>query len=131
MVMTEKGSKKFEDYIAKSKLDNIISDRSFLSEIVYSLVFDRDQRISLSQCEDLIKEYRENGWKFIILDASKECLVRRLNIRGDEDESIIKHIEHLRMTYRALSYFYDIPLINTESASTESIIESLEEKIHE
>lgn len=128
--MTEHGSKRLSDYQMKAFLDNVISDRSFLSELVYTQVFNRENPINVHEYEELIKQYQSKGWMIIILDASTKCLTERLNLRGDEDEYKVKNIADLRMFYRALAYFYDLPLINTEDLIIEDLIKDLEEGKH-
>jgi thymidylate kinase len=125
--MTEKGSKAIKDYVAKANLDNIVSDRSFLSEDVYSRVFKRTSKITLSDTVELYKYYRKLGWKIIILDASPEVLATRLNLRGDEDEHKIQNIAKLRDKYLRIAHLLEIPVINTEVDTISDIINKLEE----
>lgn len=131
LCMTEKGSKRTGDYLAKASLDNIVSDRSFLSEMVYTQVFERENPITIHGYEDLIKHYRSQGWIFLILDAPTRCLSERLNLRGDEDEYKVKQISDIRMFYRAIAYFYHLPVVNTETLDVEKLICDLEEGNYE
>lgn len=125
--MTEKGSKALEDYLAKAHLDNIVSDRSFLSEVVYSSVFKRKSKITIDHIRMIFNYYRKQGWKIIILDALPHVLADRLNLRGDEDEHKIQNIARLRTAYRRLAYLLDIPIIDTEETTISDIIKKLEE----
>ena len=131
LAMTEKGSKEKRDYLDKATLDNIVSDRSFLSEMVYTQVFERENPISVQEYEALIKHYLSHGWIFLILDASAKALTERLNLRGDEDEYKIKQISDIRVFYRAIAYFYDLPVINTEELDVDQLIKDLEEGKYE
>lgn len=126
--MTEKGSKKFFDYQDKARLDNIVSDRSFFSERVYSSVFNRKEKnLTPGEVDELYYWYKRWGWKIIFLDASTETIVKRLNIRGDEDEHKIRNIEKLRATYNVVASDYNIPIIDVEKRSLQEIIKVLEE----
>lgn len=125
--MTEKGSKAIGDYLAKAHLDNIVSDRSFLSEVVYSSVFKRKPNITIPHANIICEYYRKQGWKIIILDALPEVLADRLNLRGDEDEHKIQNIAKLRNAYHRLAYLFDIPIIDTENSTVSDIIKKLEE----
>ena len=127
LVMTEKGSKRIEDYEDKANLNNVISDRSFLSELVYSNVFNRKSPQTPFQYEALVKLYRSRGWIFLILDADTQCIIDRLMLRGNEDEYKVKAIEKLGMFYKAIAYFYNIPIINTENLDVNELIKNLEE----
>lgn len=125
--LTEKGSKRIEDYSDKAILNNIISDRSFLSEVVYSNVFERKSSLTNFQLEELIKYYRSKGWIFIILDARPECLIDRLDERGDEDPIKIQNIVRLKTMYRAIAYFYNLPVLDSEHLNVDELIKDLEE----
>lgn len=127
VVMTEKGSKRVTDYVTKSCLDNVISDRSFLSELVYTTVFNRNSPLTLTEYEQLVQLYRMSGWKFIILNASTECLTERLNLRGDEDEYKVRNIDQLRIAYDSWGYWFNIPVIDSENLNVDQLIKELEE----
>lgn len=129
--MTEKGSKKPEDYLTKCNLNNIISDRSFLSELVYTYVFSRRSPMTLYDYERLMREYRQNGWQFIILNASTECLSERLNVRGDEDEYKVRNIDQLRIAYDRWAYWFNVPVIDSENLDVDKLIKDLEEGKYE
>lgn len=124
--MTEKGSKAFDDYSDKAWLRNIVSDRCFMSEIIYSTVFDRKPKISAIQFESLLRQYRDLHWKIIVLDAPTDVIKKRLKLRNDEDEAKIKKINELRTVYLGVAKFYDIPIIDSDTP-VEEIIKFLEE----
>lgn len=126
LVMTEKGSKKLRDYEDKANLDNVISDRSFLSELVYTNVFERKSELSPCEYEALLNYYRAKGWVILVLDADSTCLANRLQLRGDEDEYKVRKISDLRMFYRAMAYFYDLPVIDAEHLDPMKLINDLE-----
>ena len=127
LVMTEKGSKDYNDYLDKSALCNIISDRCFLSELVYTSVFHRKSSLSLSQYERLMQDYKGLGWIIIVLNASTECLTERLNVRGDEDEYKVKGIDKLRIAYDSWAYWFNLPVLDSETLNVDELIKDLEE----
>lgn len=129
--MTEKGSKKFIDYQDKANLDNVVSDRSFLSEMVYGVLFNKEKKLNLWEYEKLVQVYKEKGWHFIILDASTECIIERLTARGDEDPHKIKNIAGLRALYRSCAYFYELPILDSEDLNLDELITYLEVKANE
>lgn len=126
LVMTEKGSKNYHDYVTKCALNNIVSDRSFLSELVYTTVFHRRSPLQLQQYDFLMKQFLESGWQFIILNASTDCLTERLNLRGDEDAYKVRNIDQLRMAYDAWAYWFNLPVINSEDLDVNQLIKDLE-----
>jgi thymidylate kinase len=124
--MTRCGSKEYSDYVAKAQLRRMVSDRSFLSEIVYCTVFGRKCSITPLQMDSLIKYYRSHGWKFYLLDADVETIHKRLAIRGDDNPyNVIEKIDSLRAAYLAFAYFYDIPIIKSEELDVEKFIAEL------
>ena len=131
VVMTEKGSKQVGDYLCKSNLDNVVSDRSFLSELVYTYVFHRRSSLSLYDYERVMREYRKEGWQFIILNASTECLTKRLNVRGDEDAYKVRNIDKLRIAYDAWAYWFNLPVIDSENLDVDQLIKDLEDGKYE
>lgn len=126
LAMTRQGSKEFDDYVAKANLRRIVSDRSFLSEIVYCAVFGRKCSITPLQVEELMKYYRNRGWKFYLLDADTETIRKRLGVRGDDNpHNVIDKIDSLRAAYLAFAYFFDIPIIKSEELDVEKFITEL------
>lgn len=126
--MTEKGSKDFFDYVDKAKLKYVISDRSFLSEFVYSKVFDRPSKLSRYEYKCLLDYYWHEGWQIIILNANPNCLMSRLNLRGDEDKCKIHNITKIYNAYNELSAQFDLPIINSENFDVDELIKDLEAK---
>ena len=127
LVLTENGSKNFTDYLHKAGLNNIVSDRSFLSEIVYADVFERPSELTPAHQEALLQFYRANMWQIIILNASVSCLHERLNLRGDEDLSKIVNLEKLRQAYKYLSTNYGLPMLDSETLDFEKLVKDLED----
>lgn len=124
--MTRCGSKEYRDYIAKAKLRHIVSDRSFLSEIVYCTVFNRECSITPLQAESLVKYYQNLGWKFYLLDADNETIRKRLCVRGDDNPyNVIDKIDSLRAAYLAFAYFFNIPILKSEELDVQKFINEL------
>ena len=121
------GSKDFDDYWAKANLRNVVSDRCFLSEIVYAAAFDRHCALTSYDCDRLMTSHKGIGWKFLILDAPTEVLEERLRVRGDENPNVIKKCAELRILYRGFAKFYDLPVIDVTTTSVDDIIRMLEE----
>lgn len=124
---TELGSKRPLDYHKKAQLGNMIFDRSFLSEIAYSIVFNRECNLTPTQVEELMRDYKTNCWQIVILDADTDTIVKRLNLRADEAEYKIRKISELRMVYRALAYFFNLKIIDNTHFDIDEFIKKLEE----
>ena len=90
--MTKWGSKVFGEYKKKLILNDIVSDRSFLSEIVYKQAFELQPNISFGEFDWLIHNAKRNDWKFIILTGPIKLLKQRLIDRGDECPEVIANL---------------------------------------
>lgn len=125
--MTEKGSKEFADYVDKSILKNIVSDRCFLSELVYTRVFQRYSKLTLFEYEQLLKKYLDADWQIIVLTGSPTTLRERLNLRGDEAEYKVRDIHRICEEYAKISMAYGFPQLDSETLDINQLIKDLEE----
>lgn len=115
--MTRWGSRNPFDYISKLYLNNVILDRSFISEVIYKQAFGLTPKISLKEFNDLMKTADDKDWKIIFLTAPTNELEKRLKTRGDEDDEIIKKIEVIDRLYRRYSEVCNIPIFDTTKAN--------------
>lgn len=100
VTMTKPGWKDIESYIQKKDLEQIVSDRSFISEFVYSRVYERDTQITPAVFELLCRLYCDNDhpWLFFILTADVKTIMDRVNKRGTDTE-VEYEIARKRYTY--------------------------------
>lgn len=103
VIMTKEGWKEKSSYIQKSSLDNVVSDRSFISEYVYSNVYKRQSKITDTVFDDLVSLYTisTNPWLIIVLNASVDTILERVNKRGIDEESkaeVEKKVERYEKT---------------------------------
>jgi thymidylate kinase len=121
--MMRNGSKEYFDYKSKYiEIENVIFDRSFMSEVVYSKVFNRTCRLaefSFRSLFDVIKDIPT-----IILDCDPETIRERL-LAKNEDPIIIDQIDIIRKAYIDLADEFHIPVIDTTKVSFEEIIERI------
>ena len=114
--MTKWGSRNPLDYKAKLKLNNIISDRSFISEMIYTTAFDMMPRITLKNLNEFMELAEKQDWKFIILTAPIDDIKNRLINRGNEDQAIIENIDYINELYQIYSRLLHIPTVDTSKA---------------
>lgn len=124
--MTAWGSRKVEDYVDKLHLNNVVSDRSFLSEMVYKAAFGLRSQISFTSLDTLMGEVLCQGWKIVILTAPQNILKNRLEKRANEDDEIVQNIGLIDTLYKHYGIHYDIPIIDT---STNFYMDEIEEVI--
>lgn len=111
--MTKWGSRNPLDYKAKLKLNNIISDRSFISEMIYTTAFGLMPRITLKNLNEFMELAEKQDWKFIILTAPIQDIKNRLINRGNEDQAIIENIAYINELYQIYSRLLHIPIVDT------------------
>ena len=123
------GDKTIRGFEEKAKLHNIISDRSFLSEWVYSKVFNRKTELTKIWMDWLL-DYEYNKYKVFVLVADPNVIMERISKRGTDSEdyeSIIK----LNQAYKKLGEDYPnrINVIDTTNLTEEQVFEAIVNKI--
>ena len=103
--------------IIKTSDINSVSDRSFVSEMVYGKVLSGTTKLSEEEFDNLIKLYSEYKTRIIYLYASKEILLKRRK-NDIKDSKVIFHLyqELMDEFERRLDYisaYIDVFSINT------------------
>lgn len=128
--MTRWGKKNFRSYFNQySQVEPFISDRSFISEIVYSKVFNRDCGINDDEIDDLFRLLQNKEYKIVILICAINEIRRRLNIRNDESEDILKRIEKIQDEFMELAKEYHFCVINTTYKTIDEIVEEIQRRL--
>lgn len=124
--MTKNGSKKVTDYLDKHNLDNVIFDRSFLSEHVYCSLFGKQPSFSKDDIAFMIKDARLKGYKIIILNCDAVTIKKRLLERGNEFEQVVENTEKILKAYEEISEEYGIPMIDASKCKTKILVDAIE-----
>ena len=111
--LIENGSKEFIDYLTKCLLHNVVHDRSFISEVVYSKVYGYKCALSEKEIDILINNMKDEAIAAVILDCESKIICERLKMRGDEQEKVFKNIEKIRKEYLKFAKKYGIKVIDT------------------
>ena len=129
--LTKPGYKQPIGYVEKAALSNMILDRGFTSEYVYSNYYSRPSEITKEVFENLLFLYRKiYGWNIIFLYCKPEVAKERIEQRGIDSEPLEK-LEAINMLYKTLSVDYDIPIIDTSDLTKEQVFEKAKELINE
>ena len=116
--MTEFGSKNVDDYVDKTNLDNVIWDRSFISEKVYPKYFGRISKLSDLSFLRLLNSFKSTGGVILIISNAPEILKRRLESRGEYD-FLIDHISEINKDYVEIANLYKLPIISSDMSIKE------------
>lgn len=87
--MTANGGQSMPEYVQKLKCDGIIIDRCWVSEQVYSDLFEREPRIDNDDAEALTEFCGLAGIPIIVLLPPLHVVISRLNERGDEYADVV------------------------------------------
>lgn len=113
--MTRWSDKTFDSYIKKISFnDNIIFDRCFISEYIYSKVFNRTTEITDEKIKFLLDLAINLNYNIYILTCNDDELIKRLKIRNNETDDIINNIVKINEAYLIFAKRYDIQIINKE-----------------
>lgn len=126
--MTGPGWKDFESYFQKALLDNVVHDRSFISEFVYSTIYKRDSVVDKSSFEMLLSLYRKYNTHIIFLTADVDVIMKRLKKRNTDNEQendIIKR----KIAYDLIAKIFSIKIIDTSSLDEEQIFKEVKNYI--
>jgi thymidylate kinase len=126
---TYHGPKKLNIYRERLQLNDIVFDRSFISEFVYSKILDRESEINLFDFNYLLKTAEIAGFKIIILTCEVNEIIRRLNERKDEMQNILSNIKKIELEYEEICSNNDIIKIDTTNKSIQEIVEKIKEKV--
>lgn len=90
-----------ESYLKVLDKENVILDRYFFSEIVYSKVFGRQCRLSSETIKEIKEKLKNKPHQLIFVNPGVDTLKRRYKMRGDDIisesqiEKIVQEYENL------------------------------------
>ena len=123
--LTHNGDRSFRAYLESMIPDNMVHDRTFMSEIIYPRYFGRESRLNLDNIEALFNLIKEYDAKVFILTASHEELLKRLEIRGDEFLDDFEKVKFIDLAYFEMSVKHNFVLIDTTNKSVDEIVEEI------
>ena len=126
--LTKDSEKSIDRYLEVRSIDNVVYDRTFLSEVVYPEIFNRKPWMSESDIKMLLDIYKKDI--FIILTADIEDIRQRIFKRGDEFEEVIRQLELINNSYLEIAKKYDLLLINTSITSFKDVVDMIERRLH-
>ena len=82
--------------------DNLVLDRSFISEMVYGPVLRNNCKLTIEQYTELLKKYKEKDAIVIYLTAPKDILLKRRSSDKKDFEVIENYYEILSAKYEEI-----------------------------
>lgn len=95
---------KYQRILSKDYGDNIVLDRSFISEMVYGPLKRGYSRLSDQDFSELLQMLHKRGGRVVLLDAAPETIYNRIQKRGDADDKNmdINQITSIRNLYKQI-----------------------------
>ena len=110
-------------------LDNVVYDRTFFSEAIYPMIFDRDLWLDSDDIEELLDLYN-CGNRIIVICTTHDYIIRdRLRQRGDEFGEVIDNLSLINKKYREIADRYNLMLVDTYEQTLEEIGDQIERRI--
>lgn len=124
--LTNGGDRSLIAYRELYSCENVVHDRTFLSEVIYPKYFNRDSRLAKNDeiaLFNLIRARFENN--MFILTASDEAIRERIGKRGDEFISDINLFKQINADYIKLAKKEGYCIIDTTDKSIDAIVEEI------
>ena len=129
--LTKNSEKSIGKYKELLSINNVVHDRTFLSEMVYPPIFERDSWLKHFDVCKLIDSYSINDGIIVICTAPDEIIRKRINTRCNlEYQEIVDNISYINSTYKFLARTYDLLLVNTNISSLEEIGDEIERRLN-
>lgn len=128
LAMTAWGTRDVKKYFDRYANDDIISDRCFISEVVYSKALNKQSKVSDEDFKLLMEYVKAQGFKIIVLNQTASVLKERLKARGDESEEILNNVVKIQAEYMFLANEYNLPIVFGDKDCLENISLILEGK---
>lgn len=123
--LTYGGDRSLKAYASMMICDNVVHDRSFLSEIIYPKYFGRASRLDSKIVPTLFELIKAYGIKMFILTAKPETILERICKRGDEfiddDEKFIQ----INADYLRTASEHGFTVIDTTDKTIDEIVEEI------
>lgn len=123
--LTNGGDRSMDSYMRLMNCENIVHDRTFMSEVVYPKYFKKNCHLSERELNALYYFIQMIGINVFILTASNETLAERLYERGDEFLDDIGAIPSINNDYLEIAKEHEFKIIDTTNKTIDEIVEEI------
>lgn len=129
--LTKDSEKSIDRYKHLAKIENVVHDRTFLSEVVYPKVFDRENWLSDDDVCELLHESYDDGI-FVVCTAPNDRIKGRIFDRHEfEFQEVMDNLDYINSLYQELARKYDLLLVDTYVAPLQEIGDEIERRLIE
>lgn len=123
--LTYGGDRSIAAYYEMMKCDNVVHDRTFMSEVIYPKYFERKSRLNLDEIPFLFEMSKRFDAKMFILTASSQTIQNRIRERGDEYIKDIDKFTEINLDYLNYAREHDICIIDTTDKTIDEVVEEI------
>ena len=123
--LTYKGDRSIAAYASMMSVDNVVHDRTFISEIVYPKYFKRASRLSAASIPALFELIEQYGVQMFILTGSDETIIERISKRGDEFINNMDDFIKINHDYLDIAKQFGYIVIDTTNKSIDEVVEEI------
>ena len=123
--LTHDGDRTLKAYASTMICDNMVHDRTFLSEIIYPKYFGRESRLDSKIIPTLYELIDLYGVKLFILTAKPETILERINVRGDEFIDDDEKFVQINADYLRIASEHGFTVIDTTDKTIDEIVEEI------
>ena len=102
-----------------------VMDRSYISELIYSEIFNRECALSKEDVKDITYNISLHKVLEVILVCEENELLRRLKVRNNEGPDIMNNIIHIQDAYINYAQENGILMINVTGKSPEELADQI------
>ena len=110
-------------------IENVIHDRTFMSEIIYPKYFNRESRLNTCCIPALFESINLYNIKVFILTASDETIIERIGKRGDEFIDSNDDFIKINQDYLDIAKQFNYTVINTSNKTIDEVVEEIEKEL--
>ena len=123
--LTYNGDRSFEAYYEMMSCENVVHDRTFLSEIIYPKYFGRSSRLNQSTVPMLFDLIESFNIKLFILTAKPGTILDRIDNRGDEFISDSEKFIRINQDYLEMAKEHGFTVIDTTDKTVDEIVNEI------
>lgn len=127
--LTHNGNGSFRKYMEVMIPENMVHDRTFISELIYPKYFGRKSKLDSGSEMTLFNLLDQYDCKVFIFTAEKSELEKRLRARGDDFLKNYGQIDGIRFDYLRYAYMYGFEIIDTTNKTVDEVVDEVERKI--
>ena len=123
--LTYAGDRSFEAYVDLMTCENVVHDRTFLSEMIYPKYFGRSSRLSPSIIPSLFRGIAALNIKLFVLTAKPETILERIAKRGDEFIDDEDKFIQINQDYLDVAAEHGFTVIDTTNKTIDEIVKEI------